>query len=126
MTIAYLEVVMDWETRISTAGVVTLQGLATIFLVLSALWVAIEVMHRLIHKNDGEKKVSTKTTDTPVAADSAAVAAPIAATVTASEDEGAIVAAITAAIIAARAEEGCTSAFRVVSFKRAANARKRL
>ena len=125
MTIAYLETGLDWETRISTAGVVTLQGLATIFLVLSVLWLAIEVMHRLIHKNDGEKKVSKKATDTPVAAAPAAVATTIAAT--ASEDEGAIVAAITAAIIAARAEEGCTSAFRVVSFKRAAtaNARKR-
>ncbi len=111
--------------RTSTAGIVTLQGVLTIFAVLAILWGATEIMHRLMHRDEGEKKprtdkpkTSEPTQPTPNAQD-AATAAAIAATLAAYEDAGATVAAITAAITAARAEEGNTGAFRVVSFKRA-------
>ncbi len=116
--------------RASTAGIVSLQGMLTIFLVLAILWAAIEIMHRVL-VGKTEKPVDPKAESKPLAnaapaanAEDAAVAAAIAAALAASEDDGAIVAAITAAIIAARAEEGCTGGFRVVSFKRA-GARRR-
>ena len=51
--------------------------------------------------------------------DDAAIAAAIAASLAAAEDNVALVAAITAAITAARAENGESGSFRVVSFKRA-------
>ena len=117
--------------RTSTAGIVTLQGMLTIFAVLAILWGATEIMHRVIHRDSGEKKPrtdepkdSTPTQPMPNA-DDAAIAAAIAATLAAREDDGALVAAITAAITAARAEEGSTGAFRVVSFKRAQNSNRK-
>ena len=117
--------------RTSTAGIVTLQGMLTIFAVLAILWAATEVMHRLIHRDRSEKKTraeekrtSAPTQPTPNAED-AAIAAAIAATLAAYEDSGATVAAITAAITAARADEGNTGAFRVVSFKRVQTANRR-
>jgi Na+-transporting methylmalonyl-CoA/oxaloacetate decarboxylase gamma subunit len=106
--------------KASMAGVVTAQGMLTIFLVLALIWAAIEIMHRIIHRGQTEKKADADKS-APIAAapmGDAAIAAAIAAALAASEDEGATVAAITAAIIAARAEEGNTTAFRVVSFKR--------
>ena len=112
---------LSWGERSSTAGIVTLQGMLTIFAVLAILWGAVELMHRLLHK-DGKKTEKKQVADqgkpTPNAED-AAVAAAIAATLAAYEDSGATVAVITAAITAMREEEGCTGEFRVVSFKRA-------
>ena len=102
---------LGFGERASTAGIVTLQGMLTIFLVLSILWGAIEIMHRVLHK---DKKAAKK--------ESAPVAAPASEPAPASvevQDDGAIVAAITAAIMAMRSESGESSAFRVVSFKRA-------
>ena len=94
-------------------------------LVLSILWAAIEIMHRVIvgkeKKPEAAKTEPTVASAPAVSSDDAAVAPAHAA----SEDDGALVAAITAAIIAARADEGCTGGFRVVSFKRTAGARKR-
>ena len=118
MNIAYLAT--NLKELASTAGVVTLQGMLTIFLVLVALWLAIEIMHRLIHGSNKKSK-----TEAPKAAPAAPAqsVAPVAAT--AAQDDGAIIAAITAAILAARADEGNTSAFRVVSFKRAESATAR-
>ena len=104
---------LSMDKRASTAGIVTLQGMLTIFLVLSILWAAIEVMHRILHKD----KKETKKESAPVAAP-APVATPAPAPVEV-QDDGAIVAAITAAIMAMRSENGESSAFRVVSFKRA-------
>ena len=123
--------------RTSTAGIVTLQGMLSIFAVLAILWGATELMHRILHKdkkpvakqaNDGAKASKASQTKESAAVPNeqdAAVAAAIAATLAAYEDNGAIVAAITAAITAARAEEGDTGAFRVVSFKRANPVRRR-
>ncbi len=121
---------MPFGERASTAGVVTLQGMLTIFLVLGILWGCIELMHLIVHRKDpktpkapketrvpAEKKASKKAEPVPNDAD-AAVAAAIAAALAASEDDGATVAAITAAISAALAEDGYTGGFRVVSFKR--------
>ena len=103
---------LGFNERASTAGIVTLQGMLTIFLVLSILWGAIEIMHRVLHK---DKKEKAKTESAPAAAPTPVVTpAPVEA-----QDDGAIIAAITAAIMAMRSESGESSAFRVVSFKRA-------
>ena len=104
---------------LSQAGIVFLMGMVTIFVVLALLWVAVEIMHRVLHRDEKEKK-STVTSGSVVGnPDDAAIAAAIAAALAAAEDDGAVVAAITAAITAARAEAGETAPFRVVSFKRA-------
>ena len=98
------------------AGTVTLLGMCAIFAVLSLLWLAIEVLHRILVKPD------KKAENAKVAAKAAAAtpAAPQSAPAN-DADQGAIVAAITAAISAAMAEEGYTGGFRVVSFKRASD-----
>ncbi len=127
---------LPFGERASIAGVVTLQGMLTIFLVLAILWGIIEIMHAILHRGEEkpkkesapEKKMTRaeKKKATPNA-DDAAIAAAIAAALAAEEDCGATVAAITAAITAALQEDGCSGAFRVVSFKRAGNApRKRI
>ena len=101
---------LGFGERASTAGIVTLQGMLTIFLVLSILWGAIEIMHRVLHKD----KKETKKESAPAAAPAPVVTpAPVEV-----QDDGAIIAAITAAIMAMRSESGESSAFRVVSFKR--------
>ena len=112
------------ETNVfSQAGIVSLMGMVTIFLVLALLWATVEIMHLLLHRGEKKEKPAKAEKSAPKAsaapaADDAAIAAAIAAALAASEDDGATVAAITAAITAMRAEEGCDSAFRVVSFKR--------
>lgn len=110
----------------SQAGIVSLMGMVTIFMVLALLWLAIEVMHVLLHREKKEKKVPEALTPAPTApAVTAAEETAMAADLAQGEDEGAIVAAITAAITAMRADEGQTGAFRVVSFKRAARGSSR-
>ena len=108
----------------SKAGIVSLMGMATIFMVLALLWAAVEIMHRVLHRDEKTEKPTKAEKSIPVASSAptqndAAIAAAIAAALAAAEDDGAVVAAITAAITAARAEAGETGAFRVVSFKRA-------
>ena len=117
------EAAVNWGERAATAGITTLLGMVTIFLVLALLWASIEIMHFLLHRGEKKEKPAKAETSAPAAsaapvADDAAIAAAIAASLAASEDDGATVAAITAAITAMRAEQGCDSAFRVVSFKR--------
>ena len=107
----------------SQAGIVSLMGMVTIFVVLALLWVSVEIMHRLLHRNEKEKKSTVASGSAVANSDDAAIAAAIAAALAAAEDDGAVVAAITAAITAARAEAGETTPFRVVSFKRAERAR---
>ena len=117
----------EFSDRVATAGIVSLQGMLTIFLVLAIIWGVIEVMHVLLNRE--EKKVSASKQSNSVVGvpnqDDAAVAAAIAAAIAASEDDGATVAAITAAITTARAENGEKAPFRVVSFKRSAGNRRR-
>lgn len=103
----------------SQAGIVALMGMVTIFVVLALLWVAVEIMHRVLHRDENEKKSPVASDSALPNPDDAAIAAAIAAALAAAEDDGAVVAAITAAITAARAEAGETTPFRVVSFKRA-------
>lgn len=116
--------------RASTAGIVTLQGMLTIFAVLAILWGATEVMHGIFSK-DSKKPSVPKKVEPQVSAEQkenslpavpneqdAAIAAAIGATLAAYEDNGATIAAITAAIMAVRAENGESGSFRVVSFKR--------
>jgi sodium pump decarboxylase gamma subunit len=116
---------MSLGERASTSGVVTLQGMLTIFLVLACLWLAIEIMHRIVHGKSTETRTADRKKSVGAPNDDAAIAAAIATAIAASEDDGAVVAAITAAITAMRAEEGSTTPFRVVSFKRAANTNRR-
>jgi sodium pump decarboxylase gamma subunit len=101
----------------SQAGIVSLMGMLTIFVVLALLWAAVEIMHRVLHRGEKKEKPVPEKKPAPVGTDDAAIAAAIAAAMAASEDDGATVAAITAAITAMRAEAGDTGAFRVVSFK---------
>lgn len=119
---------MSFSERAGEAGIVTLQGMVMVFLVLAILWAAVEIVHAILHRGEKKEKApKEKTASAEVPSGDAAIAAAIAAALAASEDEGATVAAITAAITAMRAEEGCTSNFRVVSFKRVgrANGRRR-
>ena len=109
---------MTFAERASMAGIVSLQGMLTIFLVLSILWGAIELLHYFLVGRKEKSVAATK--DAP--AEEATVQpspvvenAPVAPVAT---DDGAIVAAITAAISAQLADDGYTGAFRVVSFKR--------
>ncbi len=111
------EEAMSFADRATEAGIVSLQGMLTIFLVLSILWGAIEIMHYVLVGRK-EKKAAKATSDAPVSEATAPEAAPTAPVVPAVADDGAIVAAITAAISAQLAEEGYTGGFRVVSFKR--------
>ena len=121
--------------RAMTAGIVTLQGVLSVFAILAILFGATILMHRLIHGKPKKTTENRKASPTPEQATNsnapapnaqdAAVAAAIAAALAAQEDGGATVAAITAAIIAARAEEGNTGAFRVVAFKRVQTVKRR-
>ena len=109
---------LTFGERASIAGSVTLQGMLVIFAALAILWGAVEIMHALLHRKP------KKTTEPQQVAEASAPAQSNSNVV--SVDDGAIVAAIIAAITAARTEEGNQSAFRVVSFQRAAsNAKKR-
>ena len=98
------------------AGVVTLLGMAAIFTVLALLWGAIELLHQGLNL-PARRRAKKEAAVLPEKIPAEAVAAPAEPS---STDDGAIVAAITAAITAARAEEGTTTGFRVVSFRRAA------
>lgn len=122
-TVAMATPTESFGDRASRAGIVSLQGMLTIFLVLAILWGAIEIMHSLLHRGEKKEKPAKKEAPSSAApaaqgADDAAIAAAIAASLAATEDDGATVAAIVSAISAVRAEEGCEGGFRVVSFKR--------
>ncbi len=102
---------VSFSDRAGVAGIVTLQGMLTIFGVLAILWGAVELMHFLLHVKDHKKaQEAVSVPVTPAVTDSVDEEE--------SEDDGAIVAAIIAAISAQRAEKGNTAGFRVVSFKR--------
>ena len=112
---------LSFGDRATQAGIVTLQGMLTIFLVLVILWGAIELMHSVLYARKKKKKIKTFISEeekpSPAPVEAKAFGTP--------EDNGAVVAAIVAAIRAMRAEEGNTGAFRVVAFKRADSAKKR-
>ena len=101
----------SFAERAGEAGRVTLLGMGAIFGVLALLWGAIELFHVCVSAAEKrkakkqEKEVSPPEFDKPLPDEE-------------TPDDGALVAAITAAITAARAEEGNTTAFRVVSFRR--------
>ena len=124
---------MTFSERASTAGIVSLQGILTIFLVLTILWGAIELLHyalvgrkeKSVKESSAKKAVSSAPVAKETPADDAAIAAAIAAAMAASSDDGAVVAAITAAISEQLASEGYNGGFRVVSFKRVGRAKNR-
>lgn len=106
------------------AGTVTLLGMVAIFSVLALLWLVIEILHRALtgqtatkvqEKKEAKPQRVAPPKPAPAAKPAPAVESAPAAPVT---DDGALIAAITAAITAARAEDGYTGGFRVVSFKR--------
>ena len=101
------------------AGQVTMIGMATIFVVLAALWGTIELLHFVMSR--AGKRAGKKADREPVPVEKS----PAAEEAVSAPDDGALIAAITAAIMAARAEEGVTTGFRVVSFRRANASRKR-
>ena len=105
------------------AGKVTLIGMVTIFVVLAALWGAIELLHFVMSK--AAKRSERKAAKTEVAPSAAEEPTAAPEELVPASDDGAVIAAITAAIMAARAEEGVTTGFRVVSFRRANAVRKR-
>ena len=91
-------------------GRMVLIGMLTVFLVLSILWLSLEVLHYLLHRGDKAKaKKEADAVATP--------AAPVTVTTAPAEDEDEIAAVIAAAIYAAE-ESAPQSKFRAVSFKR--------
>ena len=115
---------MTFSERLSTAGIVSLQGMLTIFLVLSILWGSVELMHYVLV---GRKEKAQMKAQTPAEVATPAPVAESEPAPVAVSDDGAIVAAITAAISAQLASEGYMGGFRVVSFKRSgANFQKRV
>ena len=100
--------------RAVEAGTVSLLGMGAIFGVLALLWGAIELFHVCVSAVEkGKAKKQAKLGQaTPAATEAAPAPEPEPA------DDGAVIAAITAAISAMRAEEGNTTGFRVVSFRR--------
>ena len=114
---------MTFGERASTAAIVSIQGMLTVFLVLAILWGAVELMHYLLV---GRKEKAEKAAQESVAETKSVPVIESQPTPVAVSDDGAIIAAITAAISAQLASEGYTGGFRVVSFKRAgANSKKR-
>ena len=99
-----------------SAGRVTLLGMATIFAVLALLWGAVQLLHLLMRLPERKAKKH-------LAPPAPAIAEPTVSEKP-NEDDGALVAAITAAILAARTEEGITTGFRVVSFRRAGSGKR--
>lgn len=99
-----------------SAGTVTLLGMATIFTVLALLWGVVQLLHLLMHLSERKSK-NPEPQPVPQTVEPIVSQEP-------AEDDGAIVAAITAAILAARTEEGITTGFRVVSFRRAGSGKK--
>ncbi len=97
--------------RAGEAGRVSLLGMAAIFGVLALLWGAIELFHLCVWAA-GRKKAKKQTQAEPSAPAETVELQPD------TPDDGALGAAITAAITAARTEEGNTTGFRVVSFRR--------
>ena len=102
---------------------VPIVGVLMVFAVLALLWGVLSIskviLYDLPRRRKGQSDKASAQEKQP-----AAVAAPVtAAPVAPVTDDAAIVAAITAAIAAMRADEGCPNGFRVVSFRRADNAR---
>lgn len=125
----YKDTIGTFSERAGVAGSVTLLGMVAVFAVLALLWGVIELFHKMLNRSEpiastpitpASEKKAPKAEPTRVARPkTVSQAAPAQ-----SADDGALIAAITAAVAAARAEEGCTGGFRVVSFRRAQN-RKR-
>ena len=114
---------MAFSDRAKQAGIVSLEGMAVIFMALTLLWIAIEILHAVLHRKPKGEKVAKTQAPAPVAKSQPVASAPAPVAPVAGND--ALVAAITAAIAAAMAEEGYTGGFRVVSFKRAPSAGRR-
>lgn len=98
--------------RLSSAGIMLLQGMITVFLVLFIIMLSLLVMEFFFKRKDRKNKEASQTAvDVPMTGD----------TVSSSEEasEGELIAVITASVAAFRAENKESSGgFRVVSFKK--------
>ena len=105
--------------RLAYAGKMTLLGMLMIFAVLGLLW-GVLALFKVIFAGEKpkEKKQSEPKAAEPVKAEPAKVAA-----VTASTQDLALIAVLTAAVAAYREAENENGAFRVVSFRKASDAR---
>ncbi len=117
---------MTFGERAAYSGRMLLIGMLMVFSVLALLWGVLAISkvlfydipaRRVKNKNDAVKKPQETVASPAAASSTRAISA------AAPANDGAIVAAITAAIAAARADEGCTTGFHVVSFRRADNGR---
>jgi sodium pump decarboxylase gamma subunit len=102
--------------RLTLGGSTLLLGMIIVFMVLSIIFIALQIMRAVFTKNTAKTKQAKKAEQAPqiaVTKDPAPMETPV---VEASVDEGAVVAAIIAAISAhtGKSPEG----FRVVSFKK--------
>ncbi|MBR2722253.1 MAG: hypothetical protein IKB75_05700 [Clostridia bacterium] len=96
---------VDWGAHLPTVGIAACAGALAACVIFAILW---RGTHQESPKQDTSDRAPT-----------------VQATPAAAADDGAVVAAIIAAISALRAEEGKTSGFRVVSFRRVGkNSRK--
>lgn len=104
--------------KLSTGLTVFALGMVTVFVVLAVLWLILALFKVIFYR---ENKPATA--KAPKAAPIPAPAPAPAATPEPEEDNGALVAAITAAIAAYTADDASfAGGFRVVSFRRSANA----
>ncbi len=97
-----------YAEKLVYGGQVVFIGMLTVFLVLTILWLSLELLHYLLHRGDKTKAKKE--------ADAVAAPAPV-TTVAPAGDEDEIAAVIAAAIYAAE-ESAPQSKFRAVSFKR--------
>lgn len=117
------EEAMSLSERASLAGIVSLEGMVVIFVALTLLWIAIEILHLSLHHKS--KAESAAKASAPASESKSVASAPVPTVAQAPAGDDALIAAITAAISAAMAEDGYTGGFRVVSFKRVPSADRR-
>ncbi len=131
LTTAALEIRADGTyTPFSTdawtyAGQMTLLGMVMVFAVLAILWCVLAIF-KLIFAGKSPKEVKQekapahkKAEEKAVQPNDAELMAVLSAAVAAHQNSDEMIAVLTAAVSAYRAQEGETSGFRVVAFKRA-------
>ena len=115
---------MNFGERAAYSLRMTVVGMLMIFAVLALLWAVLAVSKAVFYDAPKKRMQKSESSVKPAAAVAAPAApAPAPTSPVAPTDDAAIVAAITAAIAAMRADEGCTSGFRVVSFRKADQSR---
>ncbi len=113
--------------RLADALLMLVVGLGAVFAVLTIIWGVLALTRVLLNGTSSSSKSTPHPPKPVVSAPSAPVVqkATVTPCPTAQQDNGALIAVITAALSAAMAEEGTLppGGFRVVSFRRASDAR---